>query len=164
MHCPIVLDADAINIISENRALIDLLPPETILTPHPGEFRRLVGDWKNDFEKLELLQNFCIKQKVNMVLKGAFSAVCDSKGNIYFNPNGNPGMATGGSGDVLTGIIGSLLAQGLSQFDALRTGVFLHGNAGDLAAEEKGQLSMMASDLIFCVPIAIRLLGNVKEG
>ncbi len=162
--CPLVLDADAINIISENRELIDLLPFESILTPHPGEFRRLVGDWKNDFEKLVLLRDFCIKQKVNLVLKGAFSAVCDSHGNIYFNPTGNPGMATGGSGDVLTGIIGSLLSQGLSPFEALRTGVYIHGSAGDFAAQHKGHISMIASDLVFYLSSAFLDMSNVKGG
>lgn len=155
-----VLDADAINILSENVSLIDLLPDGSILTPHPGEFKRLVGKWDNDFHKLEMLKSFCKKHQVNVVLKGAFSAVCNTKGEIFFNCSGNPGMATAGSGDVLTGMIAALLGQGFSQFDALRTGVYLQGLAGDLAAEKLGEISMIASDIIEHIPMAIR--KNVK--
>ncbi|MEQ9304875.1 MAG: NAD(P)H-hydrate dehydratase, partial [Marinoscillum sp.] len=110
---PLVLDADAINILAENNELIEALPTESVLTPHPGEFERLVGKWRDDFEKLELLKRFCVKYRLNVVLKGAYSAICNAEGKVYFNPTGNPGMATGGSGDVLTGIVGSLMAQKL---------------------------------------------------
>ncbi len=145
---PLVLDADALNILSEDKDLLSRIPPESILTPHPGEFRRLVGEWKDDFEKLEVLRSFCMKYSVNVVLKGAYSAVCCSGGDVFFNPTGNPGMATAGSGDVLTGIVASFLAQGLRPFDALRLGVYIHGLAGDLAVEEIGQNSLIASDII----------------
>ncbi|WP_421875593.1 NAD(P)H-hydrate dehydratase [Marinoscillum sp.] len=151
---PMVIDADAINILSENTELIETLPPESVLTPHPGEFERLVGSWKDDFEKLELLRKFCIKHKVNMVLKGAHSVVCDYHGIAYFNPTGNPGMATAGSGDVLTGIVSALMAQGMMPFEALKTGVYLHGAAGDLAEKEKGQYSLIASDIVDFLPKA----------
>ncbi|MEP1094476.1 MAG: NAD(P)H-hydrate dehydratase [Cyclobacteriaceae bacterium] len=145
---PLVLDADALNILAEDKNLLDKLPNQSILTPHPGEFKRLVGQWTNDFEKLEKLRSFCMKYKLNVVLKGAYSAVCSVSGNIFFNPSGNPGMATAGSGDVLTGIISSFLAQGLSPFDALSLGVYIHGKAGDNAAEEVGENSLIASDII----------------
>lgn len=153
---PMVIDADAINMLAENRELLDVLPPETVLTPHPGEFARLVGTWKDDFEKLELLRNLCIKYKLNIVLKGAFSVVCDYHGIAYFNPTGNPGMATAGSGDVLTGVVASLIAQGMKPFKALRTGVYLHGLAGDLAEIDKGQYSLIASDLVEYLPRAFQ--------
>lgn len=125
-----------------------LLPKHTILTPHPGEFRRLVGEWKDDFDKLNKLSDICKKHKLNVVLKGAYSAVCNSQGEIFFNPTGNPGLATAGSGDVLTGIVGALLAQGLEPFDALRLGVYLHGAAGDQAVRELEMPWIQASDII----------------
>ena len=125
---PLVVDADAINILATNPDLLKLLPEDCILTPHPGEFKRLVGAWNNDDERLIKLRSFCQTWNVNTVLKGAFSAVCDKHGYVYFNSTGNPGMATAGSGDVLTGIVGALLAQGLKPIHALRLGVFLHGS------------------------------------
>lgn len=159
---PMVLDADALNILSENKDWLKLIPKESILTPHPGEFKRLVGQWTDDFQRLELLIEFCKKYQLNIVLKGAFSAVCSSSGNIFFNPTGNPGMATAGSGDVLTGIIGALVAQGLEPFNALRLGVYLHGLSGDLAKKELGEISLMASDLIEFLPQAILYLNRFK--
>ncbi|MEQ9231327.1 MAG: NAD(P)H-hydrate dehydratase [Cyclobacteriaceae bacterium] len=157
---PMVIDADAINILAENPDWIQYIPAESILTPHPGEFERLVGTWGNDFQRLDLLREFCSKNKLNVVLKGAYSAVCNSAGNISFNPTGNAGMATAGSGDVLTGIVGSLLAQGCEPFDALRLGVYLHGLSGDLAEKKKGNMSLIASDLIDFLPKAILSLSK----
>lgn len=151
---PMVLDADAINIVSQNPGLLEALPPETILTPHPGEFTRLVGPWRDDFEKLEKLRDFCKRQQLNVVLKGAFSVVCNTSGEIFFNPTGNPGMATAGSGDVLTGVVGALLAQGLPPFEALRSAVYLHGLAGDLASPHVGEISLIASDIVKFLPSA----------
>ncbi|MEP5612520.1 MAG: NAD(P)H-hydrate dehydratase [Cyclobacteriaceae bacterium] len=145
---PLVLDADALNILAEDKSLLHELPKDSILTPHPGEFRRLVGEWTDDFQKLEMLRSFCVKYKLNVVLKGAYSAVCNSDGEVYFNPSGNPGMATAGSGDVLTGIVASFLAQGLLPIDALKLGVYIHGKAGDIAAEKIGENSLIASDII----------------
>ncbi len=155
---PMVLDADALNILALNPELLNALPPESILTPHPGEFARLVGAWRSDFEKLEKLRWLAKTYQVNVVLKGAYSAVCSSCGYLYFNSTGNPGMATAGSGDVLTGIVAALLAQGLAPFDALRAGVYLHGQAGDEAAIKVGEISLMASDLIEYLPIAFKKL------
>lgn len=154
---PLVIDADAINIIAAND-LLDLLPDDSILTPHPGEFRRLVGQWENDFEKLEKLRDFCRSNKVNVVLKGAYSAVCSTEGVTYFNSTGNPGLATAGSGDVLTGIIASFLAQGLAPLEALRLGVFLHGLAADQAVRKSQIPWMQASDIIECMPDAVASL------
>ncbi|MEQ8580150.1 MAG: NAD(P)H-hydrate dehydratase [Marinoscillum sp.] len=155
---PMVLDADALNILAQNPELLSALPPESILTPHPGEFARLVGAWRSDFEKLEKLRWLATTYQLNVVLKGAYSAVCNSRGSIYFNPTGNPGMATAGSGDVLTGIVAALLAQGLAPFEALRSGVYLHGQAGDEAAIKVGEVSLMASDLIEHLPAAFKKL------
>lgn len=145
---PIVFDADALNILSENKTWLAFLPKDSILTPHPKEFERLVGKWSNDFEKLQLLRNFCTKHGIYVVLKGANTACCFPDGKIYFNSTGNPGMATAGSGDVLTGIITSLLAQGYSSGQASVIGVFLHGLAGDIAIKKKGMEALVAGDII----------------
>lgn len=155
---PIVLDADAINILALHQELLSEIPAGSILTPHPGEFKRLVGDWKNDVDKLEKLRNFCKAHEVNMVVKGAYSAVCDKEGIIHFNPTGNPGLATAGSGDVLTGIIGAFLAQGLAPFHALLLGVYLHGLSGDLAVESVSSGWIQASDVVAFLPEAIASL------
>ncbi len=158
---PMVVDADGINILSENTDMLELLPAESILTPHPGEFKRLVGSWVDDFEKLEKLKKFCTTHKLNVVLKGAFSAVCSSHGIIHFNPTGNPGLATAGSGDVLTGMVGSFLAQGLTSFNSLRLGVYLHGLAGDEAVRELQTPWIQASDIIDFIPKSVNsLLGT----
>ena len=153
-HERIILDADAINLIAGDESLLAQLPPDTILTPHPGEFKRLVGDWEDDFHKLELLQNFCNRYKVNIVLKGAHSAVCHRSGKVYFNCTGNPGMATPGSGDVLTGIVTAMAAQIDDPFEALKTAVYIHGHSGDLAAARLGAVAMNASDIIDHLPDA----------
>jgi NAD(P)H-hydrate epimerase len=151
-----VIDADALNILSENRELLQLVPKGSILTPHPKEFERLVGAWANDFQRLEKQKELAAQLQSIIVLKGAFTSVVDEKGNAYFNPSGNPGMATGGSGDVLTGILVGLMAQGSSSIEAAILGVYLHGLAGDLAAYEVGMDSLMASDLIKYLPTAFK--------
>jgi len=157
---PLILDADALNILADHPDWITKLPVDSILTPHPGEFKRLAGKWTDDFDKLEKLRILCQKNKLNVVLKGANSAVCDKDGNIFFNATGNPGMATAGSGDVLTGIIGGLLAQGIKPFNSLRLGAYLHGLAGDIAEEERGELSMKASDIAEALPRVFLKLMN----
>ncbi len=157
-RAPLVIDADGINILSKNQELLTLLPEGTILTPHPGELRRLVGPWKNDFHKLELLRALCSRYQINVVLKGAFSAVVLADGSVHFNSTGNPGMATGGSGDVLCGVVAGLVAQGLKPGDALRLAVYVHGLAGDLAKKENGELSLTAGDLIDFLPKAFQAL------
>ncbi|NIJ45672.1 NAD(P)H-hydrate epimerase [Wenyingzhuangia heitensis] len=145
---PMVLDADAINILAKNKEWLKDLPKNSILTPHPKEFERLVGSFNNDFEKLEKLKEFTETYNCIIVLKGANTAICSPNGQIYFNSTGNPGMATAGSGDVLTGIITSLLAQKHKPIEAAILGVYIHGFAGDLASTKTGQISLTASDLI----------------
>ncbi len=152
----VVLDADALNILARNKDLLHAVPKQSILTPHPAEFQRLVGSWVDDYEKLELLRAFCIEHNLNVVLKGANSAICDADGVVCFNPTGNPGMATAGSGDVLTGVVAAFLTQGYAPKEALRLAVFLHGRAGDLVVEKVGQISMIASDIIDHLPAAIQ--------
>jgi NAD(P)H-hydrate epimerase len=145
---PMVMDADALNILSDNKTWYSFLSPYTILTPHPGEFERLVGKADNDFERLKQAKDFALKYNIFLVLKGGVTVTINPLGQCYFNSTGNPGMATGGSGDVLTGIILSLLAQGYNPGQAAVMGVFLHGLAGDLAAEELSQEFMSAKDII----------------
>ena len=151
---PLVLDADALNILSENKTWLAFLPENSILTPHPKEFERLVGKWNNDEERLKLQVEFSIKNKVIVVLKGAHTSISMPNGKTYFNSSGNPGMATAGSGDVLTGIITSLVAQGYSPENASIMGVYLHGVAGDVAAENLGEEALIASDIIEYLPQA----------
>ncbi len=145
---PLVLDADALNILSENKAWLEKLPKNSILTPHPGEFKRLCGESANSYENIQKQLEFSKKYKVNVVLKGAFTSITTPGGNLYFNSTGNPGMATAGSGDVLTGIILGFLAQGIAPEKAAIAGVYLHGMAGDLAAKEKSEISLVAGDIV----------------
>ena len=143
-----IWDADAINILAKNKAWLKRLPTNTILTPHPGEFRRLVGEWKNDFEKLDLLRTLSTSHDLIVVLKGAHTVVALPDGTFHFNSTGNPGMATAGSGDVLTGVILSLLCQGYRAEEAVLLGVYLHGLSGDLSLEKESHESLIASDII----------------
>lgn len=145
---PLVLDADALNILAENPQWLENLPVDSILTPHPGEFIRLVGESENSYERVQKQIQFARHFKVVVVLKGAYTTVATPGGELYFNSSGNPGMATAGSGDVLTGIILGLLAQGFSPINAALAGVYLHGLAGDLAAREKSEFSLVAGDII----------------
>lgn len=143
-----VLDADALNILAESQQLYKLLPENAILTPHPKEFERLVGVSANSFDLLQVQLEFSVQYKVIVLLKGAHTCITFPNGEVYFNSTGNAGMATGGSGDVLTGIILGLLAQDYSSQDAALIGVYLHGQAGDLAAARWGQQAMIAGDII----------------
>lgn len=145
---PLVIDASALNILAANKMLLDKIPSGSILTPHLGEFERLAGKSANDYDRLEKAKAFSKKYKTLLVLKGAHTAIFTPEGTVYFNSTGNPGMATAGSGDVLTGIITSLLTQGYNSQDAALLGVFLHGYAGDAAARKLSQHSMLASDII----------------
>lgn len=144
----LVLDADALNILGLHKEWHGLIPPHSILTPHPKELQRLLGSWENDFEKLSMTRNWCIEHQQIVVIKGAHSAVVLPCGDIHFNSTGNPGMATGGSGDVLSGILASLLAQGYLPEDAAIVGVYLHGLAADCAATSIHQKSLIASDIV----------------
>ncbi len=145
---PLVLDADALNIISENPEWLYLIPENSILTPHPKEFERLFGKADNDFDRLELLRGKAKSLKINILLKGAHTIVADTEGCCFFNSTGNAGMATAGSGDVLTGFITGMLAQGYEPKIAAILSVYLHGLAGDLAAKRIGQEALLASDII----------------
>ena len=147
-NLPFVLDADALNILAGNREWLNELPPDTILTPHPGEFRRLTGETSDSYERLQVLKEFAQKYKIIVVLKGAHTAIALPDGSIHFNSTGNPGMATAGSGDALTGIILGLLAQGISPGDVACIAVYLHGLAGDIAAADKSVYSLIAGDII----------------
>ncbi|SHH64508.1 bifunctional ADP-dependent NAD(P)H-hydrate dehydratase/NAD(P)H-hydrate epimerase [Winogradskyella jejuensis] len=144
---PLVIDADAINIISENNALLKSIPENSILTPHPKELERLVGKWSDDFDKLKKASDFSVKHKVIVVIKGAHTITVFGE-KKYINVTGNPGMATGGSGDVLTGVITGLLCQKYNPIEATLFGVYLHGRAGDLAIEEYGYQSLLAGHII----------------
>ncbi len=143
-----VLDADALNILAENRDWYKLMPENAILTPHPREFERLAGSSANSFQRLQLQLRFSAEHKVIVVLKGAHSCITVPDGRVFFNSTGNPGMSTAGSGDVLTGIILGLLAQNYTPEDAALIGVYLHGLAGDLAAEKWSWPAMIASDIV----------------
>jgi len=159
---PVVLDADAINILADNPEIIKYLPKNSILTPHPGEFRRLVGDWKNYYDRLKIQKKFAEKHQVYLVLKGANTCIAAPNGHCFFNSSGNPGMATAGSGDVLTGIITSLLAQGYTAENASILGVYLHGLAGDIATARNGQQATIAGDIIECLGEAYKELEATK--
>jgi len=153
---PLVLDADALNIVSQNRALLEHLPPQTILTPHPGEFRRLTASDSSDFHLLQEQVRFSVKYKCIVVLKGAHTSVTLPDGRTFFNSTGNPGMATGGSGDVLTGMIASLLAQGYEPADAAVVAVYLHGLSGDIALRIHSEESVIAGDILMNIGRAFR--------
>jgi NAD(P)H-hydrate epimerase len=144
---PLVIDADGINILGMTPDWLGMLPENTILTPHPKEFARIAGESENSFKRLEKQIALSRKYKCVIVLKGAHTSISLPDGRVLFNSTGNPGMATAGSGDVLTGILLGLLAQGYDAESAAVTGVFLHGLAGDIAAAELCQESMIASDI-----------------
>jgi hydroxyethylthiazole kinase-like uncharacterized protein yjeF len=151
---PLVLDADALNILAENRAWLDQLPPGSILTPHPLEFDRLTGTSLGPHDRLMKARALAMEKRVTVVLKGACTATCSADGGIFFNTTGNPGMAKGGTGDALTGVLTGLLAQGLAPLDAALLGVHAHGLAGDLAAKDLGMDGMLPNDLIDRLPLA----------
>ncbi len=155
---PLVLDADALNLIAQQPSLLKKLPPLTILTPHPKELERIIGTSENSFERLQIARELARTFHLIVVIKGANTAIVSFDGTIYFNSTGNPGMASAGMGDALTGVIVSLLAQGYEPLDAARLGVYIHGLAGDMAALEKGSLALMASDLIEYLGLAWREL------
>ena len=158
--CPMVIDADALNIIGSHRGWISQLPRRCILTPHKKELFGLISTTRNSYEELERTRELCVRQQIYIVIKGAYSAVVTPEGNVFFNPTGNPGMATAGSGDVLTGIILALLAQAYPPDFAVRLGVYLHGLSGDLAVEDLCYEGLIASDLVAYLPKAFKLLRD----
>ncbi len=155
---PMVVDADALNILGEHRSYISRLPKGSILTPHPKEMDRLVGHCQNSYERLSRARDLARTAQVNILLKGAYSAAISPDGRCWFNTTGNPGMATAGSGDVLTGIVLALLAQGYEAHTATRLAMFVHGMAGDLARKKHGTIGMTAGDVAVCLPLAWRVL------
>jgi len=158
---PLVLDADALNLLAENPEFWPLIPRGSILTPHPGEFSRLVDEKLHGIKRIRAGQRLAAQYGLYLVVKGAHTQIiCPDDGRVFFNLSGNPGMATGGSGDVLTGVLTSLLAQGYAPEEAARLGVFLHGKAGDLAAESKGQAALLASDIAHFLGKAMGALSS----
>lgn len=154
----LVLDADALNLIAQNPKLLDQLPVDTVLTPHPGEFDRLFGTHDTHFHRLKALRKQARSLSCTIVLKGAYTMIASPTGDIYFNSSGNPALATGGTGDVLTGIILSLLTQGYQPLNAARLGVFLHGSAADLALRDSSHEAVIARDVIEYLGPAFRQL------
>lgn len=159
---PLVVDADALNLMGENKNLLKLLPKKSVLTPHPGELERLLGSWTDDYDKLAKAKELSKKQDIILVIKGA-NTITVYQDNLFVNTNGNPGMATAGSGDVLTGIITGLIAQGYDPLIAAIFGVYLHGSAGDNASQRQGFNSMIASDLIDSLGTAFLDLFKKEE-
>ena len=146
---PLVIDADALNLLGSHRTLLKQLPENTVLTPHPKEFERLTEPARDDYHRLELLRDFATEHRCLVVLKGAYTCLATPAGELHFNSSGNAGMATGGSGDVLTGVLLALRAHAqLPAFEAVRLAVYAHGRAGDLAAAQTGQAGLVAGDIV----------------
>lgn len=155
-QCPIVADADALNILSNHRAWLQQLPKGIIMTPHPKEFDRMEGHCADSYERLSKACRLAERLGAFVILKGHYSALCMPDGHVLLNPTGNAGMATAGSGDVLTGIITGLLARGYKRPEACVVGMYLHGLAGDIAAADLGMESLTAGDLIKYLPKAFK--------
>ena len=159
-QCPIVADADALNMLGTHHAWMQQLPKNMILTPHPKELERMEGHCSDSYEQLIKARNLAERIQGYVILKGHYSALCMPDGHIVFNSTGNAGMATAGCGDVLTGIITGLLARGYKQADACKLGMYIHGLAGDIAAKELGEESLIASDVIRYLPKAFKRLND----
>jgi len=157
---PMVWDADALNILSLRPDLLDKLPEGTVISPHPGEFDRLFGEQEDHYARYKVACAEAQTRKINIILKGGITIVCQSNGVSFFNTRGNPGMATAGSGDVLTGLLLGLLAQGYSSEFASLLGVYIHATAGDIAAKDVGFESLIASDIIEYLGDAFEQLKN----
>ncbi len=162
LRIPVVLDADGINLVAEDPSILKKSPAPLILTPHPGEMGRLTGTSREILRtrKVDLAREFAVTFRVILVLKGAGTVVADPTGRVWINTSGNPGMATAGTGDVLTGMITGLLAQGLEPVEAAKVGVYLHGLCGDRAAGRCGERSLLARDLIREIPSLLRSSGE----
>ena len=154
---PMVVDADALSALGGHLDLLDRAAGPRALTPHPGEMARMLGSTVAEVqaERLETVRTFCVRHRVALALKGAGTVIGGPDGRVFINPTGNPGMASGGSGDVLTGMVGAFLARGLDALTALQAGCFLHGLAGDLACAERGEDSLIAGDIIEAIPAAM---------
>jgi hydroxyethylthiazole kinase-like uncharacterized protein yjeF len=160
---PCIIDADALNAVSKKPEVLNGKGCEIVLTPHPKELSRLLGIDTKDLQKNRIKSAMDAAQKFNcvVVLKGSRTVIADPEGNVFINPTGNAGMATAGAGDVLSGIIGGLLAQGLNAIDAAVVGVYVHGTAGDIAAEDIGATGIIAGDISHAIPFA---LTHIHEG
>jgi hydroxyethylthiazole kinase-like uncharacterized protein yjeF len=159
---PLVIDADALNIISKNREFLKMIPAQSVITPHPKELERLIGKWQDDFEKLEKAKAFSIQNDIILVIKGAHTITLYN-GKGFINTTGNPGMATAGSGDVLTGMVTGLIAQGYDSLRATVFAIYLHGRSGDLAVEQCGYQALTASEIIDFIGDAFLDLFKVQE-
>ena len=161
-HCqtPLVADADALNLLANHRHALTHLPKGSVLTPHPKELERLVGACQDSYERLTRAIELAQTAKVHIILKGAYSAIVTPQGKCYFNPTGNPGMATGGSGDVLTGVVLALLAQGYKTEEAALAATYVHGLAGDLACKRLGETGLTASDIVAHLPQAWKTVSE----
>lgn len=157
---PLVIDADALNILGMHPEWLSWIPAESILSPHPKEFERIAGKTASDFERHQQQLKLSQQYKLYIILKGAHTCITTPDGQTFFNNTGNPGMAKGGSGDILTGMLTALLAQGYGSLDTCLLGVFIHGYAGDLAKIEKGETGMIASDICEAIPRAFEILGK----
>ena len=155
-----IIDADGLNALA---GYLRYLKENTILTPHPGEMAKLLKTKASYVQKhrVEIAKNFAKENKIVLVLKGNHTLVCNMNGVLYLNKTGNPGMASAGSGDVLTGMIAAFLGQGLNAYDSAKYAVYLHGLAGDLAAKEKTQISLIASDIIAKIPYALKKCSSM---
>lgn len=157
-NIPMVLDGDALNVISENVDILKKKKTSIVLTPHPGEMSRLVNKTISQIQsdRIAVAKQFAMNYKVIVALKGHETVVVKEDGQCYINESGNPGMATAGSGDILCGMIASFIGQKIDPFGASKLGVYLHGLSGDIAASKKGQVSLIASDILSHIPDAIR--------
>jgi NAD(P)H-hydrate epimerase len=160
LEVPWIIDADGLNNLAVDVSRLRTARTAPVLTPHPGEMARLIGKDTAavNRDRVGVARTFATENRCHLVLKGARSVIATAEGKVFINPTGNPGMASGGTGDVLAGILGSLLGQGFSPEDALKLGVYLHGFAGDRAALKKGEIGLIASDIIDALPAAIQAL------
>ncbi|RLB00634.1 MAG: NAD(P)H-hydrate dehydratase, partial [Deltaproteobacteria bacterium] len=157
---PTVIDADGINLLASAKGVLQEIKAPSVLTPHPGEMARLIGVETAQIQakRIETAREVAERYNCVVVLKGSRTVIASPSGEVFINPTGNPGMASGGTGDVLTGMIGALLAQGMEPLEAAKLAVYLHGLSGDLAAEEVGEVALVATDLLRCLPKAIKEL------
>ncbi len=164
LRIPMVVDADGINALSQHLEVLEKVNAPVVLTPHPGELSRLLSIGREEIleKRIPIAQKVASTFNLHLVLKGARTLVADPEGQVFINPTGNPGMATGGTGDVLTGMVAGLMAQGIAPLKASIAGVYLHGLAGDLAAEELGQEAMLAGDLLNKLPEAIKKVQGAR--
>jgi len=155
---PVVIDADGLNILASKPALLKTLKQHTILTPHPGEFARLMNISTQDVleKKLELVPEFSVKYRVYLVLKSYKTIISTPDGKVFINPTGNPGMATAGSGDVLSGMVGSMIIQEKNVLEAILAAVYVHGLSGDIGAAKLGEKFITAGNIINYLPLALK--------